>query len=315
VQSPSKVLILGANGLVGSGICRAFLASRFADEWSLLRPSSSQLDLTREGQVNSYFEEIRPAWVILCAGKVGGIAHNIENQEKLFDQNLRINFNVLNAARTVKVPSLTLLSSSCIYPMEASSPLLETDIFQGLPHPTNEGYAAAKSLSIRQALIHSRILEGNWKVLIPTNVYGNEDHFDESGHVIPQLILRFHQAKILNHGSVSIWGDGTPIRDFVNSDDLGHAAIYLEDYFLPGQIINVGTNNPVTIGELAYLIANVVGYKGEVLFDESKPNGHPNKSINSDKINHLGWRSQVPLNLGLQKVYENFVSRLEVIGK
>ncbi len=297
-----KVVLFGGSGLVGNGIMSAFSSAKRLPESQIVAPRSSQIDLENMEALQEFLEVERPDCVIMAAGRVGGIAFNIGSQVEQYRSNLLMNFNLIEVCARLGIQKLLLISSSCIYPMDASVPLQEEHLFDGLPHPTNEGYAAAKSVAIRHLLIYKRQLALDWMVLIPTNVYGVRDETGTQGHVIPQLVTKFMDAKLKKTGTVEIWGDGSPIREFLFNEDLGRAVLELCHRPAPADLVNVSSGEPISIRMLAEKISEQIGYEGEIVFDSSKPNGHPNKSMDGSRLRDFGWKPNINLDKGLELV-------------
>ena len=312
-----KIFIAGHRGMVGSAILRSL---KLIENSRLLIKSRSELDLTSQSAVLDFFEKERPDQVYLAAAKVGGIQANNSYPADFIYQNLMIQTNVINAAFRFEVKKLLFLGSSCIYPKLAKQPMSEDALMTGLLEPTNEPYAISKIAGIKLCESYNRQYGTDYRSLMPTNLYGPGDNYDnENSHVIPALIQRFHQAKINNDTNVVIWGDGEPKREFLFVDDMGNACITVMNlnqskytkYTRPMlSHINVGTGIEVSIRELAKTIAKVIGYNGQIKFDSSKPNGAPRKLIDSSQIRKMGWNSQLKLEEGLFKTYEDYKKNL-----
>ena len=298
-EKDMKICLLGASGLAGQGILKELINHKM-NSWELLTPSRSELDLGESARVMEYFGEKKPEIVIMAAGKVGGIQYNLQNQLNQFTINLKLNENVINACAIHSIERLILLSSSCIYPKNLTTPMSESGVFSGLPEPSNEGYALAKTTSIRHLLLRRNIEQRDWMVLIPSNLYGPVSHFLSDDHVIPMLIKKFGS----NNNVVELWGDGTPKRQFLHNSDLGSAVRFiLERKNLPS-ILNVAPTEVTSIGELSNILAEIFKFKGQIKYDESKPNGHPDKSISYTSLSQLGWTNSVSLRTGLAELVE-----------
>ena len=306
-----KIFLAGHTGLVGSAILRTLKLKGYKN---LVVRSHKQLDLVNQESVSDFFESEKPDLVILAAAKVGGIyANNIFPADFIY-QNIMIQTNVIHASFKNNVNKLLFLGSSCIYPKLSNQPISEDSLLTGLLEPTNEPYAIAKISGIKLCESFNRQFNTDFRSIMPTNLYGINDNFHpENSHVIPALIGRFHRAKIDNLPKVEIWGDGTAKREFMFADDLADALIHLlkmdkdtyESEIKPNQShINVGTGCDVSIDELSRIIKKVVGYQGKICFDITKPNGAPQKLLDTKKINNLGWRSKVDLFEGLNRTYE-----------
>lgn len=306
------VVIFGASGLAGSGIKNGLKGSKIIK--NILAPSHKEVDLLNIDSITSYLSKAQPEIVIMAAGQVGGILFNVETQHEQFRSNFMMNFNLIEACLLSKINNLYLLSSSCIYPTSANIPMSEKDIFEGLPHSTNEGYAIAKSAAVRQVLLYRRIYGLNWKVLVPTNIYGPNDKFNKTAHVIPHLILKVSESIKLKNSQITVAGDGTPIREFLLNAELGDAIRHLIETNADFDILNISSGEPVTISSLVKMICEVFDYRGEVFFDHSLPNGHPNKTLDISLLNEFGWFNQVKLHNGLQSVITSFSRGKNFIG-
>jgi GDP-L-fucose synthase len=302
MKSSSKVYIAGHRGMVGSAILRCLEARGFKN---LVFASSPELDLKDTQEVNRFFEKESPEYVFLAAAKVGGIhANNTYPADFLYD-NLMIQNNVIHAAYQYKVDKLLFLGSSCIYPRLAPQPIKEDSLLSGYLEPTNEAYAIAKIAGIRLCQAYHKQHGCRFISVMPTNMYGYGDNYHpENSHVLPALLRRFHEAKTENRSEVSIWGSGKPLREFMFSDDLAEACVFLMEKYEDPQLINVGTGEEVSIHELAKVIAEIVGYKGKISFDSSKPDGTPRKLMDSSRLHALGFKHKVSLQEGIRdKVY------------
>lgn len=315
-----KIYVAGHRGMVGSAIVRALEARGSAD---IVTRTHVELDLTNQAAVRKFFETEQPEQVYLAAAKVGGIhANNIFPAEFIY-QNLMMQANVIHEAWQHGVQKLLFLGSSCIYPKMASQPMREDALLTGTLEPTNEPYAIAKIAGIKLCESYNRQYGVDYRSVMPTNLYGLGDNYHpENSHVIPALIRRFHEAKIAGAPSVSIWGTGTPKREFLYVDDMAAASVYVmnldkntyDAQTQPMQShINVGYGEDVTIRELAQTVGQVVGYKGEIVFDVNKPDGTPRKWMDSSRLNALGWKPQVNLQSGLAKAYEDFITHASVL--
>jgi GDP-L-fucose synthase len=308
-----KVYIAGHSGLVGSAIWRHLQDQGFK---SLLGASSSEVDLRDRAATFAFFERERPDVVIDAAAKVGGIMANSTYPADFLSDNLRIQVNLMDAAREAGVERLLFLGSSCIYPKLAEQPIKESSLLTGALEPTNDAYAIAKIAGILQVQANRRQHGCRWISAMPTNLYGPNDNFDpQSSHVVPALIRRFHKAKESGASEVVLWGTGTPLREFLHVDDLAAASLFLLENYDSAETINVGVGEDVTIRGLAEIIADVVGYHGDLVQDTSKPDGTPRKLLDVTKINDLGWKATVPLREGIALTYQWFlVHRSELRG-
>ncbi|WP_269938264.1 GDP-L-fucose synthase family protein [Arthrobacter sp. HY1533] len=298
----SKFYVAGHRGLVGSAIMRKLESEGFTD---LVGRTSAELDLKDREATFAFFAEVKPRYVVLAAAKVGGILANSNYPVDFLSDNLRIQVNVLDAAREHGVERLLFLGSSCIYPKLATQPIREDSLLTGHLEPTNDAYAIAKIAGILQVQAVRRQYGLPWISAMPTNLYGPGDNFSPQGsHVLPALIRRYDEAVQSGAQSLTNWGTGTPRREFLHVDDMAAACLHLmENYDGPDQV-NVGTGTDVTIKELAGLVADAVGYKGEMLWDVSKPDGTPQKLLDVSKLESAGWRSEIRLADGVQNTVE-----------
>ena len=311
MNKSDKIFIAGHNGLVGSAIVRALQTKGFHQ---LIYQRSTELDLRNQQQVNDFFSLKKPAFVFLCAGKVGGIvANNTYRADFLYD-NLMIAANVMHAAFEHKVTKLQYLGSSCIYPKMASQPIKEESILTGPLEITNEPYALAKIAGIKLAQAYKDQYGANFISLMPTNMYWLKDNYHpQNSHVLPALIRRFHEAKTANAHEVVIWGTGSPLREFLFADDLAEACIFLMEQYNGREIINVGSGIEISIKALAELIQKVVGFDGKLVFDTTKPDGTPRKLMDNSKIQAMGWVPKVKLEEGIAIAYKDFLSHQSVL--
>ncbi|MCZ9875911.1 GDP-L-fucose synthase [Brachyspira hyodysenteriae] len=303
-----KVYIAGHKGLVGSAIDRVLVKNGYNN---ILRKTHSELDLRNREEVFNFFEQERPQWVFLSAAKVGGIYANNTYPVDFLLYNLQIQNNIIEASHKYNVEKLMFLGSSCIYPKECPQPIKEEYLLSGYLESTNRPYALAKIAGIELCDAYNRQYNTDYIAVMPCNLYGiNDNYHPENAHVIPMLIRRFHEAKINNLKETTIWGSGTPLREFMFSDDLAEACLYLmenkssEDI---GKFINIGSGKEVTIKELAELIKKVVGFEGEIKLDSSKPDGTMRKLLDVSKINSLGWKYKTELEEGLKIAYNDFL--------
>lgn len=302
----TRVMVAGAGGLVG----RAAVAelSRRGVVF-LLTPSSRDLDLRDRDAVFSYLSENTPEVVIDAAARVGGIHANNTYPAEFLSENLQIQVNLMDAAAASDVKRFVFLGSSCIYPTFAPQPIRESSLLTGELEPTNSAYAVAKIAGIEQVKSHRRQYGRAWISAMPTNIYGPGDNFHpENSHVVPALIRRIHEARSNLQPEVVIWGSGKPLREFLYSEDLGRAVVFLLEHYDSDEIINVGSGQEVSIRQLAEIIAKVVGYQGELKFDPSKPDGTPRKLLDNSKIESMGWRASTSLKVGLTAAYQWFVA-------
>lgn len=290
--------------MVGSAILRRLQAEGYTQ---LLTRSSSELDLTDQSAVRAFFQQEAPEYVFLAAAKVGGIhANNVYRADFLY-QNLMIEANVIHAAYEQNVEKLLFLGSSCIYPKLAPQPLKETYLLTGLLEPTNEPYAIAKIAGIKMCEAYRDQYGCNFISAMPTNLYGPNDNYDpENSHVLPALIRKFHEAKKAATPSVSLWGSGKPLREFLHVDDLAEACVFLMETYNEKEFVNVGTGEDLSIRALAELIADIVGYEGQIELDSSKPDGTPRKLMDVSRLHALGWKHRIELREGIEAVYQEY---------
>jgi GDP-L-fucose synthase len=313
-----KIYVAGHRGMVGSAIVRKLQADGYNN---IVVRTHAELDLTNQEDVDSFFKEERPDQVYLAAAKVGGIHANNTYPAEFIYQNLMMEATVINAAWKFGVQKLLFLGSSCIYPKLIEQPMREDALLTATLEPTNEPYAIAKIAGIKLCESYNRQYGVDYRSVMPTNLYGPGDNYHpENSHVIPALIRRFHEAKVLNKPDVIIWGTGTPRREFLYVDDMATASVHVmnldkvvyDKYTSPMQShINVGYGDDVSIADLAYAVGEAVGYSGEIKFDTSKPDGTPRKLMDSERLNSLGWKPQVDLNSGLKKAYADFMTHAD----
>jgi len=297
-----KIYIAGHRGMVGSAILRKLKEEGF--ENFILRPSS-ELDLRDQAQVQSFFTLEKPDYVFLAAAKVGGIlANNTYRAEFLYD-NLMIQNNIIHASYLNSVKKLLFLGSSCIYPKLAPQPLQEDALLTGVLEPTNEPYAIAKIAGIKMCDAYRAQYGCNYISCMPTNLYGPNDNYDlEKSHVLPALIRKFHEAKKNNAPFVTIWGTGSPLREFLHVDDLADACYYLMQTYQEPGLVNIGVGEDISIKDLAYLVKEIVGFEGEIVHDLTKPDGTPRKLMDVSKLHQAGWKAKIGLEDGIRSVYE-----------
>jgi GDP-L-fucose synthase len=310
MQRNSKIYVAGHRGLVGSAIVRRLLAGGYSPQ-SLVFRTHQELDLTDQRAVNGFFEKEKPEYVFLAAAKVGGIhANNIYRADFIY-QNLMIESTIIHASYRHGVKKLMFLGSSCIYPKHAPQPMKEEHLLTGLLEPTNEPYAIAKIAGIKMCDAYNRQHGTNFMSVMPTNLYGLGDNYDlQNSHVLPALIRKMHEAKIQNAKEVVVWGTGTPKREFLYSEDLADACVFLMEKYNAsdiGEFINIGTGREITIRELAELVAEVVGFHGQPVFDASKPDGTPRKLLDVSRLQQLGWQSKTGFREGIALAYTDFL--------
>lgn len=301
----SKIYVAGHRGLVGSAIVRNLEAKGYTN---IVYRTHEELDLTNQANVQAFFKEEQPEYVILAAAKVGGIhANNTYPADFIYD-NLMIQNNVIKAAHDYKVKKLLFLGSTCIYPKMAPQPIREEYLLTGALEETNEAYAVAKIAGLEMCKFFKRQYGDNFISCMPTNLYGSNDNFDlQSSHVLPALIRKFHEAKVNGRDTVEVWGTGTPLREFIYVDDMADACVFLMENYDGEQHVNIGTGEEVSIRELAETVKEVVGFEGELVFNTDMPDGTPRKLTTVDKLHRLGWKHKTSLNGGIKLAYEWFL--------
>jgi len=306
MNKDSKIFIAGHRGMVGSAIHRKLISEGYTN---IIVRTSSELDLRIQEPVNEFFETERPEYVFLAAAKVGGIMANNMYRADFLYENLMIQSNVIHSAYATGVQKLMFLGSSCIYPKLAPQPMKEEYLLTGLLEPTNEPYAIAKIAGIKMCDAYRAQYGCNFISVMPTNLYGPNDNYDlQNAHVLPTLIRKFHEAKQNGDPAVTIWGTGTPKREFLHADDLASACVYLMENYNEEGLVNIGTGEDVTITELAMLIKEIVGYEGALVYDHTKPDGTPRKLMDVSKLTQLGWKYSINLKEGLKRVYDDYLN-------
>lgn len=301
----SRIFVAGYTGLVGSALVRQLNNQGFTN---LILADIKMLDMTNSAAVSSFFDEQKPEYVFLAAAKVGGIHANSTYPADFIYINLMIEANIIHACYAHKAKKLLFLGSSCIYPKFAPQPMKEEYLLTGTLEPTNEPYAVAKIAGIIMCQSYNRQYGTNFISVMPTNLFGIGDNYHpENSHVIPALIRRIHEAKIADSPTVTIWGTGSPKREFLFSDDLADACIFLMKNYNSSEIINIGTGIEVTIKELAFTVKKVIGYKGSITFDTTKPDGSPRKLLDCTKLHNNGWKYQTSMTQGISRAYEDFL--------
>lgn len=302
----SKIFIAGRGGLVGSAIERTLISEGYNN---IIGKSHSELDLTNQAAVERYFGMERPDYVFLAAAVVGGIHANNTYPADFIYSNLEIQNNIIHSCYLYKVKKLLFMGSSCIYPKFAPQPIPEDSLLSGKLEPTNEPYAIAKIAGIIMCQSYNRQFGTDFISVMPTNLYGPNDNYHlMDSHVLPALINRFHSAKIANISEVVIWGTGTPKREFLYSDDLARACIFLMENYSGNDIVNIGSGEEVTIRELAEIVKEVIGYNGQIIFDTTKPDGTPRKFLDVSKLHTMGWKHKVSLRDGIKRAYDCFLT-------
>ena len=312
-----RIYVAGHKGMVGSALVRIL---KKKENFEIITKDKSQLDLLDQSQVKNFFKEEKIDQVYLAAAKVGGIFANNTYPAEFIYQNVTIQSNIIHHAFLSGVKKLLFLGSSCIYPKNAKQPMKEEELLSGLLEPTNEAYAVAKIAGIKTVSSYNTQYEKShgldYRSVMPTNLYGPGDNYHPTNsHVIPGLIRRFHDAKISNYTNVEVWGSGKPKREFMHVDDMADACIYLNNIdrttynkcIYPCSHINIGSSKEISIRDLAEIIKQIVGYKGKIIFNETKPDGNPSKLMDSQRLKDLNWQPKITLNIGLKNVYEDFL--------
>ena len=309
VTKDSRIYVAGHRGLVGSAIVRALKSRGYEN---LVVRTHGELDLTEQSAVRGFFDSVRPEAVIMAAARVGGIHANSAHPAQFIRDNLLIQDNVIDSAYRAGVGKFVFLGSSCIYPKLAPQPIKEDYLLTGPLEPTNEWYAIAKIAGVKMCQAYRREFGFNAISLMPTNLYGPGDNFDAlNSHVLPGLIRRIHAAKLTGDGNVTVWGTGTPRREFLHVDDLADAVVYLLHRYDAEPIVNIGWGEDVTIRELAELIVSAVDYRGELIFDTAKPDGTPRKLLDVGRLSELGWRPRISLKEGIEQTYAWFTEHFD----
>jgi len=308
MDKKSKIYVAGHGGLVGTAIVRRLKKAGYDN---LILRAHKELDLTRQVAVEAFFEKQRPEYVFMAAAKVGGILANSSYPAEFIYRNLLMETNIIHAAYLYGVEKLLFLGSSCIYPKHCPQPMKEEHLLSGYLESSNEPYAVAKIAGIKMCQAYNRQYGTRFISLMPTNLYGPGDNFDlQTSHVLPALIRKFHEAKMSGNTSVEIWGTGKPRREFLHVDDLADACLFLMNHYEESEIVNVGVGKELSILELAEMIAGVVRFDGELIFDATKPDGTPLKLLDVSKLTALGWQAKMPLKEGIKQIYEYYVSIL-----
>ena len=301
----SRIYVAGHQGLVGSALLRRLAAEGCTD---VVTATRSELDLRNQAAVNEWFRAVRPAYVFLVAGTVGGIMANATRPAEFIYDNMMIHATVVHAAHLERVTKLLYLGSSCIYPRDCPQPIKEEYLLGGPLEPTNEPYAIAKIAGIKLCQAYRRQYGCHFVSAMPTNLYGPHDNFNpETSHVLPAMIHRFHEAVRLGQAEVTVWGSGSPRREFLHVDDLADACLFLMRHYNQESHINVGTGEDLTIRGLADLVARVVGYRGRTVFDPTRPDGTPRKLLDVSRLAATGWTARIPLEEGIRQTYAWFL--------
>ena len=306
MEKNSKIYVAGHRGMVGSAIVRELKRQGYDN---LVLRTHKELDLTRQEAVEAFFEAEKPEYVFLAAAKVGGIVANESALADFMYGNMILEMNVIHAAWLSGCKKLEFLGSSCIYPRLAPQPMPESCLLTGSLEKTNEAYALAKISGLKYCEYLNRQYGTDFISVMPTNLYGpNDNYHPEHSHVLPALIRRFHEAKVAGAGSVTCWGDGSPLREFLYVDDLANLCVFLMNNYSGNETVNAGTGKEISIADLTRLVARVVGYEGEILWDTSRPNGTPRKLLDVSKATALGWKYKTELEDGVRLAYEDFLN-------
>lgn len=303
MRASDKIYVAGHRGMVGSALVRKLKNEGFGN---IVTRTSGELDLRDQGAVAKFFSEEKPAHVFLAADKVGGIVANNTYRGQFIYENLMIQNNVIHHAHLNGVQKLMFLGSSCIYPKLAPQPLKEEYLLTGQLEPTNQPYAIAKIAGIEMCDAYRAQYGSNFISVMPTNLYGPNDNYDlQNSHVLPAMLRKMHEAKMNNLPEVVLWGTGTPRREFLHADDMADACFYLMQHYNEPGLVNIGVGEDISIKELAMLIRKIVGYKGELVFDTTKPDGTPRKLMDVSKLHSYGWKARIELEEGVRRVYED----------
>ncbi|MHB8063810.1 MAG: GDP-L-fucose synthase family protein [Ruminiclostridium sp.] len=304
----SKIYVAGHNGMVGSAIVRCLYNNGYNN---IIFRSHAELDLTNQAITEEFFQEQKPEYVFLAAAKVGGIHANSSYPADFIMENMLIECNVIKSAFKNHVKKLMLLGSSCIYPKTCPQPIKEEYLLTGLLEPTNEAYALAKISGIKMCQSYNKQYGTKYICAMPASLYGINDTFDSyNSHVIPSMIIKVHKAKLENTPIVELWGTGTPLREFLYVDDLVDACLCLMQTYEGNDFVNIGSGNEISINELAIIIKKVIGYRGDIIFDTSKPDGTPRRVLHNSKIEETGWRPKVSMEEGIRREYQYYLEHV-----
>lgn len=313
MEKESKIFVAGHNGLVGSAIVRNLKDNGYTN---IITKSRKELDLLDTNKVREFFAKEKPEYVFLAAAKVGGIHANNTYPADFIYQNLQIQNNIIHNAYLNDVKKLLFLGSSCIYPRDCTQPIKEDYLLTSPLEKTNEAYAIAKIAGITMCQSYNKQYDTKFISVMPTNLYGINDNFDlETSHVLPALLRKFHEAKINKDKNVTMWGTGSPKREFLFVDDMADACVFLMNNYSDSEIVNIGTGEDVIIKDLAIMIKDVVGYSGEIINDTTKPDGTPRKLLDVTRLHNLGWKHKTSLEKGIAKTYEWFCNESSAIKK
>lgn len=307
MNKDSKIYVAGHNGMVGSAIVRKLKNEGYTN---IITATHNEVDLTNQVQTYIFFKNEKPEYVFLAAAKVGGILANSIYPADFAYENIMVESNVIKACQLFDVKKLLYLGSSCIYPRNCPQPIKEEYLLSGSLEKTNDGYAIAKIAGIIMCQKFNYQYGTNFISLMPTNLYGHGDNYHlENSHVFPAMIRKIHEAKI-SKNNVTLWGTGSPFREFLHVDDLADACLFLMNNYNSNEIINVGTGKDMTIKELAFLMKKIIGFEGDIMFDSSKPDGTPKKLLDVSKLNSLGWKYTIKIEDGIEKTYKDYLKTL-----
>ncbi|MCZ2475234.1 GDP-L-fucose synthase [Aquirufa ecclesiirivi] len=305
MEKEAKIYVAGHRGMVGSSILRHLLSQGYSN---LILRTSAELDLRNQAAVDTFFAQEKPDYVFLAAAKVGGIVANNTYRADFLYENLAIQNHVIHASFVHQVKKLMFLGSSCIYPKMAPQPLKESYLLSGFLEPTNEPYAIAKIAGIKMCEAYRAQYGCQFISVMPTNLYGMNDNYDlENSHVLPAMIRKFHEAKLRGDKSITLWGTGSPKREFLYADDLAKACLFLMENYNESEFVNIGTGEDVSILELAEMVKKIIGFEGAIHWDTSRPDGTPRKLMDVSKLHQLGWKHEVELLDGIQLAYQDFL--------
>ena len=305
MEKESKVYVAGHRGMVGSAIVRKLTSLGYTN---LITRTSAELDLRNQQQVLDFFAIEKPEYVFLAAAKVGGIVANNTYRADFLYENLAIQNNIIHSSYLNQVKKLMFLGSSCIYPKLADQPLKESYLLSGYLEPTNEPYAIAKIAGIKMCEAYRTQYGCNFVSVMPTNLYGTNDNYDlVNSHVLPAMIRKFHEAKEKGASHMTLWGTGSPMREFLHADDLAEACLFLMENYNDSTLVNIGTGEDVTIKNLAAIVKQIVGFQGEIVWDSTKPDGTPRKLMDVSKLHGLGWHHKITLEDGIKLAYQDFL--------
>ncbi len=307
MEHNSRIYVAGHRGLVGSALLRRLQAGGYRN---IVAKAHAELDLTNQAAVTAFFDDTKPEYVFFAAATVGGIHANSTYPAQFIHDNLAMQVHVISACHRLGVKKLLLPGSSCIYPREAPQPIKEEYLLTGLLEPTNEAYAIAKIAGIKMCTAFNRQYGTDYLCVMPTNLYGPGDNYDlQNSHVLPALIRKMHEAKVAGHREVVVWGSGKPRREFLHSDDLADACVFLmerKSAVQVGELVNIGAGRDISIAELATLISEVVGFEGEIVFDPGKPDGTPQKLLDVSRLTQFGWKARIGLREGIASTYAGY---------